>query len=408
MKIFYSWQSDTPNRIGRAFIREALDAAVSDLEVSESERPEVDQDTAGVLGSPVIADTIFEKIGKAAVVVADVTLTGQTPDDKRLANSNVCIELGYALGLRGDGVLLKVMNTHYGPPNDLPFDLAHRRWPVAFKLAPDAAAEERGRCKDALAKELRKILQSYVEARRLPKVKFTPAASTFHAGAYWRQDEKLLEDSSRRAGELSTTYGLKAPFAYLRVWPDTAIPPLSIRQLSDYNTSIIEPLGGRTGGYSHAHNRYGMLTFTDDGDGALAATTQVFQTGEIWGVNSWWLRKRDGAPDGTPSTVPTQAYEEGIRHSLQAYVQRAREHLGYPPTINVEAGLVNVDGYRLAVAEMWERYSGRMYDNISTRVTINADDPQTMTSALLRIYEDMYAGARVVRPENYYGFPAKK
>ncbi len=80
----------------------------------------------------------------------------------------------------------------------------------------------------------------------------------------------------------------------------------------------------------------------------------------------------------------------------------------YPSVINIESGLVNVDGYRLAMAERWERFDGRMYDNVVTRVTIDAENPSTITSALLRIYEDMYAGARVVRPDNYYGFPSKQ
>jgi len=31
-------------------------------------------------------------------------------------------------------VLLKVMNTHYGPPDELPFDLRHRRWPVKYRI----------------------------------------------------------------------------------------------------------------------------------------------------------------------------------------------------------------------------------------------------------------------------------
>ena len=407
MKIFYSWQSDTPNRVGRAFIREALDVAVSGLDVSESERPEVDQDTAGILGSPVIANTIFDKIREAAVVVADVTLTGQTRDGKRLANSNVCIELGYAIGTRGDGVLLKVMNTYYGAPGGLPFDLAHRRWPVQFQLAPDASREDRSNCRAALAKEFRKILQSYIEAHAPPKETFTPATATSHNGAYWRPNENLLEHSSWRLGELSATYGSDVPLVYLRIWPDMMIAPLTVRQLNDFNVSTIEPLGGRTGGWSYSHNRYGVLTFTHDRDEGLAATTQVFESGEIWGLNAWWLRDREDMPEGTPHFVPSQAYEEGVRHSLDVYMQRAIEHFGYPSTIHIESGLINADGYRLAMAEMWDRYSGRIYDNIVTRVTVDADDRKTITLALLQIYENMYAGARVVRPDNYYGFPEK-
>src|SRR5271155_3827103 len=106
MKIFYSWQSDTPRDTGKDFIREALDVAVSGLQIDESERPVIDQDTAGVLGSPVVADTIFDKIKAADVVVVDVTLTGKTAKDKPLINSNAAIELGYAIGLHGDEGLL--------------------------------------------------------------------------------------------------------------------------------------------------------------------------------------------------------------------------------------------------------------------------------------------------------------
>lgn len=171
MNVFYSWQSDTPAKVARTLIREALESAVADLDLEDAERPEIDQDTKGVLGSPVIAETIFKKIRHAKVVVADVTLTGQTPEGKRLCNSNVAIELGYALGIHGDEVLLKVMNTHYGPPQDLPFDLAHRRWPVEFNLSPDATVAERARVRAALTKELRKILELYITAASSTRLK---------------------------------------------------------------------------------------------------------------------------------------------------------------------------------------------------------------------------------------------
>lgn len=166
LKVFYSWQSDTEPKVNRALIRQALEAAIAGLDLEEAERAEIDQDTKGVLGSPVIADTIFKKIEAAAVVVADVTLTGSTPDGKRLCNSNVAIELGYALGIHGDEVLLKVMNVHYGPPQDLPFDLAHRRWPVQYDLAPDTEHSDRRKVQDSLAQELRQILRQYLQAAR--------------------------------------------------------------------------------------------------------------------------------------------------------------------------------------------------------------------------------------------------
>jgi len=82
MKVFYSWQSDTPREVGKDFVREALDRAVAGIEIDEAERPVVDQDTQGVRGSPVIAETIFEKIRESHVIVVDVTLTGKTEAGK--------------------------------------------------------------------------------------------------------------------------------------------------------------------------------------------------------------------------------------------------------------------------------------------------------------------------------------
>src|SRR6185295_4117884 len=149
----------------------------------------------------VIADTIFQKIGEASVVVTDVTLTGQTPEGKRLSNSNVAIELGYAIGVHGDGVLLKVMNTHYGAPDDLPFDLAHRRWPVQFRLSPGAPAPERQKVRDSLVKTLRSILEAYVVATRPPPELFVPTPSTYNSAAYWQKGEALVREEDRRSAE---------------------------------------------------------------------------------------------------------------------------------------------------------------------------------------------------------------
>jgi glycosyltransferase involved in cell wall biosynthesis len=166
LTVFYSWQSDTESKVNRVFIREALETAIADLDIQDADRPKVDQDTKDVLGSPVVADIIFKKIKGASVVVADVTLTGSTIREKRLCNSNVAIELGYALGIHNDEVLLTVMNAYYGPPQDLPFDLAHRRWPVQYVLAPEAESAERNKVRNALARELRGILEKYIEVAR--------------------------------------------------------------------------------------------------------------------------------------------------------------------------------------------------------------------------------------------------
>jgi hypothetical protein len=406
MRVFYSWQSDTPNKVGRSFIREALDAAVSGLQLDEADRPVVDQDTAGVLGSPVIADTIFRKIRSAKVVVADVTLTGQTAAGKRLINSNVAIELGFAVGVHGDEVLLKVMNTHYGLPGELPFDLAHRRWPVQFKLSPEASSAERKEQRDALANKLGKILEDYIAASRPPPESFSPTPSTFNSAAYWQKGEALVDkaQSAERGpdGE-GLIYNNDQPLVYLRIWPCEKIAPLSIVILGDHSKSVIEPLGGRTSGWSWSRNRYGLITYaTYSSERRLAATTQVFKSGEIWGINERLLRKREDLPD----LVPTMAYEEGLRESLRKYLHAARSHFGYPRKIMVESGFVNAKDYRLAMSQDYlERFWGPIFDDVKVLTMVDADVQGSDTAALLEIFEALFEAAGLARPKNLHNFP---
>ena len=60
--IFYSWQSDLPNATNRGFIEDCLSRAIKDVKADEELEldPCLDRDTAGVPGSPDIANTIFE------------------------------------------------------------------------------------------------------------------------------------------------------------------------------------------------------------------------------------------------------------------------------------------------------------------------------------------------------------
>jgi hypothetical protein len=144
MKIFWSWQSDTPEQIGKYLVRDALKTAVTELkqteDIEEALRDDLhlDQDTQGTTGSPDLVGTIFGKIEKSEVVVADVTIVGKTAAGKKLINSNVAVELGYALSECTDARVVLVFNRHYGTHEDLPFDLRHKGGAVVFTLPPEA------------------------------------------------------------------------------------------------------------------------------------------------------------------------------------------------------------------------------------------------------------------------------
>lgn len=90
------------------------------MNVEDSVR--VDSDTSDRPGAPKIFDTILEKIEYCHVFVADVSLVA----DKQ-ANSNVMVELGYALRVRGPEAIVMICNTAFGSIGDLPFDLGFSR-----------------------------------------------------------------------------------------------------------------------------------------------------------------------------------------------------------------------------------------------------------------------------------------
>jgi hypothetical protein len=214
MKIFWSWQSDTPKDIGRFFVRDALREAIQVLKTDEhvlepleretAAKLELDSDRQGVPGSPDLAATIFDKIEAADVFVADVTIVGATPEGKKLINSNVAIEYGHAHKALSFRRVLMVQNHHYGDGDDLPFDLRQKSWPLHYTLAPDATKAE-------ISAERAKFKAKLAEALR-PYLSMGSAAAPTHVGyrrpspgQYLPSDRKSSPKITRRRRMRSTT-----------------------------------------------------------------------------------------------------------------------------------------------------------------------------------------------------------
>lgn len=131
--IFYSWQSDLPENETRNLIQDSIKDAVRMLRGTID--VEVDRDTKGEFGSPDIAQTIFSKIDSCDIFIADVSAVCKykTVDkegnekEKWMPNPNVMLELGYATKVVGWENVICILNSDYGSPNDMPFDIANRR-----------------------------------------------------------------------------------------------------------------------------------------------------------------------------------------------------------------------------------------------------------------------------------------
>ena len=127
--VFYSWQSDLPNRTNRGFIEDCLERSIKELKAESDLRidPALDRDTKDVPGSPDIAATIFEKIESCGLFVCDVSIINKGATGRPTPNPNVLIELGFAVKCLGWNRVICVFNEETGSIADLPFDLRHRR-----------------------------------------------------------------------------------------------------------------------------------------------------------------------------------------------------------------------------------------------------------------------------------------
>lgn len=146
--IFYSWQSDSPNRTNRGFIGDCLRRAVEALHAANviTEGLDIDRDTLNEQGSPDIAATILQKIETCDVFLADVTIVNtDAPEQyRRMPNPNVLVELGFAAHARSWDRILCVVNSAFGSEQDLPFDIRHRRL-ISYELPADADSKDQAR-----------------------------------------------------------------------------------------------------------------------------------------------------------------------------------------------------------------------------------------------------------------------
>ena len=248
-KIFYSWQSDSPNATNRSLIQDALEAAAKAIrrDGTTSVEPVVDRDTAAVAGSPDIVATIFRKIGDAAIFVADVSLINvpQSEGQRLTPNPNVLVELGFAIATLGWSRVILVCNKAFGGPEDLPFDLRQRRAVCYRSLETDSSrAEPRKQLTTSLQDRLQEIF-----AEQSSSVEASPAeiATSVVLQNEWFEQQRGTVVAERERRGLPGTMELrfspflalnKPPRELLQIARDAAIHdfgwPLGIVLNNDY------------------------------------------------------------------------------------------------------------------------------------------------------------------------------
>lgn len=355
MRIFWSWQSDSPGSIGRFFVRDALRDAIQALKTGEdvlepherdaAARLELDSDRQGVPGSPDLAATIFEKIEAADVFVADVTLVGATPDGKKLINSNVAIEYGHAHKALSFQRVLMIQNHHYGDGDDLPFDLRQKSWPLHYSLAPAATkaevAAERVKFKAKLVEALRSYLS--MGSGAVPSHVEIPTTST--KAVFAEPHEIIAQNHAPPPDEIEYRFaGTRA--LYLRLIPRHArANQIKLTRLYDdvLNRRIDLLLRNLHMGVAD-RNAHGAIAYCPHGSATEPrAFTQVFPNGEIWAVTTEMFFTHQGSDQ-----IPIANVRNIFGRVLANFLEASQMYGNGWPVVAVMGG-VGLRGVRLAI-----------------------------------------------------------
>lgn len=424
MKVLFSWQSDTPARIGKNFLRDALKEAVEQLKLTASveevrrfARPTT-ADEAGTEGSPGELKELLKSIAESATVVADITPLGQSlksvdnPEAnaiRKFIDSDVAFETGYASHLLGDRKVLLLFNAHFGWHDNLPVNLRNRGGAIAFTLVPNASRPEIEAERRKLVAKLLSALGQSLNAAPSAVGAGLPSTSG-NRGAYFKPGEVLASSGKTGPGEIGYSYDAEA-LCYLRLIP---LPPLE-RPLSLANLrKVVEhaPLLSRQPeGALVGRNDYGAIAYEPSsppsrGPGNLASSTQLFITGEIWSIgNSLIARERGDRPQWIKLPfLSSVIFERVCYDQLRTLTQFALEHLSLSAPWEVECGVAGSKGLHLWVSAQ-ETSGPIVQTEVVTRRTMKTGSEAEIDTILLEFFNLLHAAAGTERPKGLHGFP---
>ena len=295
--IFYSWQSDLSDRTNRAFILDALEQAAQAVrsDASVGVDPVIDRDTAGVAGSPGIAATIFAKIAKADIFVPDVSLVTSHHAKRHSPNPNVLLELGFAMSQLSWDRVVMVMNTAFGDPARLPFDLRGHRV-VTYKCSDEPGTIKTGEQR-ALEKKLTDAITAILRERASRRnAEDRKHLDSLQSAAVEFQTQRL---ERLAAGHAPVTMS-SGQLVCVHVVPFDAkmgTTTIDVGRLDPQGTSL--PPFGSTG-FNRTFNTDGLLRYVPERDGSTSGFLQLFRNGVIESVDSSMMIGRGKRSDGLP------------------------------------------------------------------------------------------------------------
>lgn len=333
-----------------------------------------------------------------------MTPVGSTPKEvdgksKPIMNSNVAIEMGFALGKLTSARVLAVLNSAFGDPDGLPFDIKHKRWPITYSLGPDVTKKEIDAEKAKLKLKFVQALKGFIGAKEAPAQPTFKEVQPKIGKAFYFKDGELLGHSKQLGGDM------KMPFRkvlYLRIIPaKPLVRPLSEKVLAS-NVGKYGSFGGETGAFM-VRNDWGIGVLEPAGNTTnVDSITQYFYTGEIWGINADIVRQGErGEEQWLISHSTEKAFAETLYHGLEFM-----RSVGIALPVKVIAGLTGVKDRRLVVSGATLGLYGRMTtDGVEHVAILHNDSLETQDKFLLAFFEKIFDQTGNQRPHKLCGFP---
>jgi hypothetical protein len=428
VKLFWSWQSETPQRTGRVIVRDALKEAIEQLKVTadidepERDAAKIDHDPERISGGVGLVRAILKSIDAASVFVADVSAVGKVGSGadvqsesagNKLIDSNVALELGYALHALGDQKLIMVFNAHYGWQDELPFDVRNRDDALVYTLAPNAGRPEIESERKKLTARLVLAIDRCLQDAAPSAEQSAATSSTFNKAVYFQAGEVLAQSGESGKGGAAYSYSTDT-FCYLRLIPMPKLERgLSLATLTDV-VGRAPLLSRHPGGAMSGSNDYGAIGFEvgskpGRGRGRLAASTQLFPTGELWSLSATLIAHERG---DRPAWIKlpflaSVVFERVYYDHLRALIAFAQQSLTLSPPWQVECGLVGIQGLHVGLSPDDIRGPVREAD-VTLRRTVKSGDEVAMDRVLLEFFGMLHEAMGSERPAGLHGFPPGK
>lgn len=350
--IFWSWQSDKPGKVSRHFLKgvleEAIQQAGEELDLDESQRPSIDHDTKDEPGLVSIPDSILAKIDTASVFVADLTPIARTGSGRFVANPNVLIELGYAKKALGPSQIILIWNSAWGgcTPDDLPFDLRHRRMPFTFNLPETAANDQITAAKTRLVPSLKDAIKACLSRVRpivSGDLRIEGVPSRDSDPSVWFADGQILAVNNATSFGSDQIQFHEAPRSYLRIIPavwNSNNRPVGVQE----NQRVeFEPLGDSMG-FTWGRTRGGLIIYrvgkrNENAVTSLTATQWFAQTGELWGFDSKVIFEDDRSRQVLATHYVVECWSRFLRKAAAFY-----EHYRVAGPFAIVGGITQLDG----------------------------------------------------------------